>query len=67
MKNRRQLISIATAFIGLPALVRAQSLEQSGPVRRNVSSFRVQPWQDHFDDLKHGAILCDIDSRAVQY
>ncbi len=36
-------------------------------VRRNVSGFRIVPWQDHFDSLKNGAILCDIDSRAVQF
>ncbi|UWQ91683.1 L,D-transpeptidase [Aliisedimentitalea scapharcae] len=37
------------------------------PVRRNISSFRAANWQDHFDTLKDGAILCDIDSRAVQF
>lgn len=70
MRNRRQFLSTtAAAIIGLPALVKAQSAERpvAGAVRRNISSFRVQPWQDHFDDLKHGAILCDINSRAVQY
>lgn len=36
-------------------------------VRSNISGFRVVPWQDHFDDLRNGAILCDIDSRAVQF
>lgn len=70
MKSRRKFLSTAVAaVIGLPALARAQSGDQSkqGAVRRNLSSFRVQPWQDHFNDLKHGAILCDINSRAVQY
>ena len=33
-------------------------------VRSNISGFRVASWQDHFDDLRNGAILCDIDSRA---
>ena len=37
------------------------------PVRRNISSFSTSNWRDHFDNLNHGAILCDIDSRAVQY
>lgn len=36
-------------------------------VRSNISGFRVASWQDHFDDLRNGAILCDIDSRAVQF
>lgn len=36
-------------------------------VRSNISGFRVASWQDHFDNLRNGAILCDIDSRAVQF
>ncbi|MBW4964123.1 L,D-transpeptidase [Sulfitobacter sp. CW3] len=36
-------------------------------VRSNISGFRIVSWQDHFTDLKNGAILCDIDSRAVQF
>ncbi len=36
-------------------------------VRRNVSSFRVQNWQDHFDNLKKGAILADTNSRMLQF
>ena len=70
MKNRRQfLASTAAAFVGLPAVAKAQSSRDLGgvPVRRNIASFRAQPWQDHFDNLEHGAILCDIDTRVVQY
>ena len=36
-------------------------------VRSNISGFRVASWQDHFDNLRNGAILFDIDSRAVQF
>ncbi len=36
-------------------------------VRRNISSFRTLDWQPYFDNLKGGAILVDIDSRAVHY
>lgn len=67
LKTRRQFVS--TTMIGLlaaPSLLRAQEQEPSA-VRRNISSFSVDLWQDHFDNLQHGAILCDIDSRAVQY
>ncbi|MEL6828527.1 MAG: L,D-transpeptidase [Pseudomonadota bacterium] len=69
-KSRRQFLagtSAATFFT--PALLRAQELDEprTESVTRNSSSFRVQPWQDHFGSLKHGAILCDIDSRSVQY
>ena len=36
-------------------------------VRSNISGFRVASWQDHFDNLRNGAILCDLYSRAVQF
>lgn len=36
-------------------------------VRRNISSFRTLDWQPYFDNTKNGAILVDIDSRAVHY
>ncbi|WP_116130873.1 L,D-transpeptidase [Tropicimonas sp. IMCC34043] len=34
---------------------------------RNISSFQSRNWQDHFEALNNGAILCDIDSRALHY
>jgi len=36
-------------------------------VRRNISSFRTLDWRPYFDNLNKGAILVDIDSRAVHY
>ncbi len=36
-------------------------------VRRNISSFRSLDWQPYFDNTRNGAILVDIDSRAVHY
>ncbi len=36
-------------------------------VRRNVSSFRALRWEPHFPNLRNGAILVDIDSRAVHF
>ena len=36
-------------------------------VRRNISSFRALDWQPYFSNLDKGAILVDIDSRAVHY
>jgi len=36
-------------------------------VRRNISSFRTLDWQPYFSSLKKGAILVDIDSRAVHF
>ncbi len=66
-KTRRQFMS--TAAIGLlaaPTLLSAQQQDLS-PVERNIASFKADPWQKHFENLRRGAILCDINTRAVQY
>lgn len=36
-------------------------------VRRNISSFRRLEWEPYFENLSKGAILVDIDSRAVHF
>lgn len=41
--------------------------EISTNVRRNASSFRALDWQPYFSDLRNGAILVDLDSRALHY
>lgn len=55
--------------MALPAFGQAQisELGTSSESRRNISGFSIPSWQDHFDDLKNGVILCDIASRTVQY
>ena len=35
--------------------------------RHNISSFRTLSWEPYFDNLNGGAILVDIDSRAVHF
>ncbi len=35
--------------------------------RRNISSFRALDWEPYFDNLRNGAILVDITSRAAHY
>jgi lipoprotein-anchoring transpeptidase ErfK/SrfK len=74
--NRRQFLfggaSIGLASLATPSVLRAQQIqlpdpEEEPPVRRNVSSFRVQNWQDHFDTLNGGAILSDTASKMLQY
>ncbi|MEN9061190.1 L,D-transpeptidase [Ponticoccus litoralis] len=42
-------------------------IQASEPVRRNLSSFVVQRWQDHFDDLGVATIVADTASRALHY
>lgn len=35
--------------------------------KRNISSFRVLDWRPYFENLKNGAILSDISSRALHF
>ncbi|WP_179381130.1 L,D-transpeptidase [Jannaschia marina] len=61
----------ATSGLAMPAL--GQNLpdtvqleaELSSTTRRNTSSFHSQSWQPYFNSLRNGAILVDIDSRAL--
>ncbi|UWR03968.1 L,D-transpeptidase [Ruegeria conchae] len=65
--TRRGVIAAFAATTLFPApAVWAQSTATEG-TRRNVSSFRVAKWQDHFDTLKNGVILSDTQSKVLQY
>lgn len=75
---RRQFLIGGLAALATPALIRpalAQDftgeiddspLEQER-VRHNSMGFRTHTWQEHFDNLRLGAILCDTQSRALHY
>lgn len=78
--SRRSFLTSAAAFASTPAL--AQQSDPAGdtafdplrpppepepPVARNISAFRAKHWEPYFDNLKRGAILVDIDSRALHY
>lgn len=73
--NRRAFLAGTAALIGAPAL--AQNVDGEGTVeierdvtetvRHNISSFRTLSWEPYFSNLKNGAILVDIDSRAVHF
>ncbi len=69
--SRRAFIAGSAAFLGAPAIAQvAAGQAERDPtlsVRRNISSFRTLDWQPYFDSLRNGAILVDIDSRAVHY
>ena len=72
--TRRGFLAAATASLASPALAQyipgdplRPAPEPEPQVRRNVSGFRALDWQPYFDDLRGGAILVDIDSRAVHY
>lgn len=73
--TRRGFIASAAVAIGAPAL--AQSVDGAETVeierdigqtvRHNISSFRALDWKPYFSNLKDGAILVDIDSRALHF
>lgn len=72
--SRRAFLAGTAAAIGMPALAQdvnsATTIEMEedvGTVPRNASAFRVLQWQPYFSDLHNGAILVDIDSRALHF
>ena len=72
---RRTFLIGATSFSG--AAVFAQEQRVVGDIaleaeirktsERNISSFRMLDWRPYFDNLTDGAILVDIESRALHY
>lgn len=73
--TRRSALLGVAATLSTPTLLRAQSafpqdeppIDTQVPVRRNISSFAQQRWEDHFEKLGVGCLLADITSRAVHY
>ena len=69
---------LGTAAVGLaglaaPALAQTEAStveienDLNSNIRRNISSFRSLQWQPYFSDLRNGAILVDITSRALHF
>lgn len=78
LKSRRAFLAGGAAMLATPALAQSNAAVNSTAtteterdltetVRRNISSFRTLDWQPYFDNTDKGAILVDIDSRAVHY
>mgnify|MGYP000615424595 CR=1 FL=1 len=72
--TRRYFIHCSAALLATPALAQeaddsSTEIEQeiSQGVRHNVSSFRTLEWQPYFSNLKNGAVLVDISSRALHF
>ncbi len=70
--NRRMFVAAAAASVGTGAFAQANnSTEIEGEIsqstRRNISSFRSLDWHPYFDSLKNGAVLVDIQSRALHF
>ncbi len=74
--TRRAFVAAAAATVGTVSTgaaiaQQANSTEIEGDVsqsiRHNISSFRSLDWQPYFTNLNKGAILVDIQSRALHY
>ncbi len=73
--DRRALLggaSVALAATALPALAQVAPFSPeieppTGPIRNNISSFRMLDWRPYFENTRNGAILCDITSRTAHY
>ncbi len=70
--SRRLFLTGASAALAAPAVAQQTGSTEfresvSDYTRRNASSFRTRDWRPHFDTLAGGAILCDMQSRALHY
>ncbi len=71
--TRRAFLTGTAAVLATPALAQTNNLpgyaerDQTESVRRNISSFRTLDWRPYFENTRNGAILVDIDSRAVHF
>lgn len=76
--DRRTFLTASAATGGVlfaPAVFGQTSMQGSTEIetavrettQRNIMSFSTRRWQDHFSNLRNGAILCDTQSRCVHF
>ena len=75
-QSRRTFLAMGAASVALPAVGQTEpndistteiEREVSQTVRHNASSFRALDWEPYFSNLKNGAVLVDISSRALHF
>lgn len=71
MKNnritRRSAVLSGLASAAAPGGLMAQTEQPAKRVRRNVSAFQSKNWRSYFDEIGQGAIIADIESRALHF
>ena len=76
LSSRRAFLAGSAALLASPALAQTSvnstdttevERDLTESVRRNISSFRTLDWKPYFDNTRNGAVLVDIDSRAVHF
>ncbi len=70
--SRRGFLAASAAMIGTGAVAQTANTTEiesdiTAGVKRNISSFRSLDWQPYFSNLNNGAVLVDIQSRALHY
>ncbi len=70
--SRRGFLAASAAAIGTGAVAQTANTTEMETevlqgVQRNISSFRSLDWQPYFSNLRNGAVLVDIQSRALHY
>ena len=74
--SRRSFLAMGTASLTTATFAQtepddASTIEIEGDisqtVRHNASSFRALDWKPYFSNLKNGAVLVDISSRALHF
>lgn len=70
--SRRSFVAAAAAAVGTRAFAQAENSTEieadvSQTIQRNISSFRSLDWRPYFNTLSKGAVLVDIQSRALHY
>ncbi len=70
LSRRKLLGGVAASLAATPAFSQNANTTEverdiTEVVKRNISSFRSLEWQPYFSNLNNGAILVDIDSRAL--
>lgn len=70
--SRRGFLTVSAAMLGTGAVGQTANSTEiesdiSSGVKRNVASFRSLDWQPYFSNLDNGAVLVDIQSRALHF
>ena len=70
--SRRGFLAASAATVGTAAIGQTSNSTEieaniGGGVTRNTASFRSLDWRPYFPTLAGGAILCDMESRALHF